>query len=96
MELEGNISEFMEHHGECSMQDIVDHFGTPEKYAEEYLAANECDERLQQTKRSKHLSLFIVASILVVVLIIGVTAVTLYKEHSHTLGYYHEYILSEK
>ena len=95
-ELEGNISEFLEHHADSSIQDIVDHFGSPEKYAEEYFAANECDERLQQMKRGKRLTFFNVASVLLIILIICVAAFIICKENSRTAGYYYEYILSEE
>lgn len=95
-ELEGNISEFLEHHADSSIQDIVDHFGSPEKYVEEYFAANECDERLQQMKRGKLLSCFNVASVLLIILIICAAAFIICKENSRTAGYYYHYVLTEE
>lgn len=38
-ELRQNISEYVDEHPNCSIEDVINHFGTPEQFADEYILA---------------------------------------------------------
>lgn len=88
-ELESNLSDFVEQYPDSTMTDIIEHFGSPGKFTDEYILAMDEPERQRIVQKSKWMKRLILLAALLILLIISVTAVWIIHENSRNLSYYY-------
>lgn len=65
-ELQNSLSDFFEDNPEHSMEDILEHFGSPEKFADEYLLAMDRAERSNLLRIAKWIKITVCVSITII------------------------------
>lgn len=88
-ELESNLSDFLEQYPDSTITDIVEHFGSPEKFADEYILAMDESRRRGILRKSKWIKRMIFIAALLILLVITVTAVWIVHENSQDVTVYY-------
>ncbi|MBQ5321302.1 MAG: hypothetical protein J6K88_04515 [Oscillospiraceae bacterium] len=68
-ELEGAISEYAEENPDKTIEDLINRFGAPQKYAEEYITEMPAAEKTRILRKGRTILTGIVVSILTITLI---------------------------
>ena len=89
MELQNNLSDFLDGHPECTMDDVLSHFGTPEKFADEYILAMEVADRQKILRKTKLVKKGVCTGVAMVILIVMATAILIVHENSQSVGDYY-------
>jgi len=95
-ELQNNISDFLDKDSERTMEDVLIHFGPPEKFADEYILAIDTKNRQKMLHKAGQVRKTICIGISVMVLIIAVAAFMIVRENSRTAGYYYTDTITEQ
>lgn len=88
-EIRNNLSEFLDDNPECTMEDVLDHFGPPEKFADEYLLAMDNNDRINVFRKAGCVKKTICVGIAAIVLIVAIATVWIVHENSQTVGYFY-------
>lgn len=88
-ELQSNLSDFLETHPECTMDHVRAYFGSPEKFADEYLLALDAADRQKLFRKAKWVRKVVFIGTVIVVLVITVAAIWIVNENSRSAGYYY-------
>lgn len=93
-ELKSDLLDFLNDHPDSTLENIYQHFGTPETFASEYILAMDNEQRQKLIHRSKWNKRCVLAGAILIVLIIFTAAVWIVHENSqHVLLYYSEEII---
>lgn len=87
-EIRNNLSEFLDDRPECTMEDILKHFGPPEKFADEYLLAMEDAERRTILHKAKWIKLAVCFGTAMIILIVAIAAIWIVYENSQSVIHY--------
>ena len=93
-ELKNDLLDFLENHPDSTLENIYQHFGTPETFASEYILAMDNEQRQELINRSKWNKRCVLAGVILIVLIIFTAAVWIVHENSQDVAaYYREEII---
>lgn len=87
--LKNSLSDFLDEKSDCTMDDVVEHFGSPEKFTDEYVLAMDAADRQNILHKVKWFKRTIGIGIAVVVLIVVTAAIWVVCENSRMVGYYY-------
>ncbi len=93
-ELRHNISEYIDEYPNSTIEDVIDHFGTPEKFADEYILAMDENARKEAIYKAGLIKKSIFITLAIMLLIITTTAIWIICENSQTAGYYYEEVIN--
>lgn len=88
-ELKNNLSDFLNANPDCTMEHVLHHFGTPNRFLDEYLLALEEKERVNAFRKARHIRNAVYAGIAAIILIIAIAAACIVHENSRTAIYYY-------
>lgn len=88
-ELQNNLSDFLENNPERTMEDVLEHFGFPEKFADEYLLVMDDKDRMNALHKARWVRKTICVGVATIVLIVAIASVWIVRENSQTVGYYY-------
>ncbi len=89
-DLKSNIAEYFDEYPEAEMSDIINHFGTPDLFASEYVASLEDAELNKKVHKSKWIKRGVIIAVAVVVLLTAITTIWVIAENSQDAGYYYQ------
>ncbi len=90
-ELQNNISDFLDENPNSTYDNFISHFGTPQKFADEYILSVDEDTRKKAIHKTKWIKRCIIIGISVIILIALITAIWIICENSQTvITYYSE------
>lgn len=92
MDIESSLSDYSDEHPNCTIDDIVQHFGTPEKFADEYILALDEKSREKLLSKAKWLKWGFLIGIVIFLIIVAIAAIWIIFENSQIAGYYYEHI----
>ena len=88
-EIRNNLSKFLEDNPECTMDDVLGHFGSPEKFADEYLLAMDNTDRINVFRKTGWVKKTICIGVAGIVLIVAIATAWIVRENSQTAGYFY-------
>lgn len=88
-ELQNNLSDFLADNPEHTMENVLEHFGSPEKFADECLLAMDEAGRRNILHKTKWIKKVVCVGIAAVVLIIAIAAIWIVRENSQSVIYYY-------
>ncbi len=92
-DLKNHLFDYFDDNPCSTFEDITNHFGAPEKFADEYLLAMDKDARKKAIQKTKWVKWSFLVGVTAIVFIIAVTAVWMLIEISQKREYhYYEYI----
>mgnify|MGYP002510574518 CR=1 FL=1 len=95
-DLKNHLLEYFNDNPGSTLEDIINHLGAPEKYADEYLLVIDTTTRKRVIHKTKLIKYSILSGIAAIVLIIAVTAVMiLFKISQVRVYYYEEYVTDD-
>ncbi len=95
-DLKGHLFDYFDDNPDSTFEDITNHFGAPEKFADEYLLSMDETARKKTLQKNRWVKWSILAGITTIVLITAVTAVGMLIEISQKrVHYYHEYVTED-
>ena len=68
-DLKSNIAEYFDEYPEAEMSDIINHFGTPDLFASEYVASLEDAELNKKVHKSKWIKRGVIIAVIAVILL---------------------------
>ena len=86
--LERNVRDYIDENPDCQFEDVVNHFGTAEAFAAEYLSGMEDQEMIRRIRKSKWIKLTIIFAAIAAVAVIAVGTVAITLENSRSAIYY--------
>ena len=89
VELQNNLYEFLENNPEHTMEDVLEHFGSPERFADEYLLAMDNYDRINAFRKTKWIRKMLCIGVATIVLIVAIATVWIVCENSQTVGYFY-------
>lgn len=96
-ELQNNLSDFLEDNPEYTMKDVMEHFGSPEKFSDECLLAMDEAGRRNILSKTRWIKKVVCVGIATAVLIIAIAAIWIVSENSQSAAhYYYEEIIELK
>ncbi len=96
MDLKNNLSDYLEENPDSTMEDVMQHFGSPEKFADEYVLAMDDKLRKKTVFKAKCVKRSVLIGVIVIVLTVVITAAWIITENSQTAGvYYSEGIIED-
>lgn len=94
-DLESSISDYLAENPNSTLNNITQHFGEPEQFAIEYLAAMNDSERNKIISRAKWIKRGIAIGVALLIIIAAITATLIIIENSKTaVHYYSEEIIN--
>lgn len=87
-ELQNNLSEFLDDNPEHTMDDVLEHFGSPEKFADEYLLAMDDRGRKVILHKTRCIKLAVCFGTAMAILIIAIAALWIVHENSQSVIHY--------
>ena len=91
-DLENHLFDYLNDNPDSTLEDVVDHLGPPEKFADEHLLAMDETARRKAIQKARWVKWSCLLGVAAIVLIIAVTAVGMLHEISQTrVYYYYEY-----
>lgn len=95
-DLQNHLFDYLDDNPGSTLEDIKNHLGLPEKFADEYLLVMDETTRKKAIHKTKWIKYGILSGIVSIVLIIAVTAVMMLVKISQTrVHYYNEYITED-
>jgi len=95
-DLKSHLLDYLEDNPDSTLEDLKNHLGSPEKFADEYLLAMDETTRKKALRRTKWIKYSILSGIASIVLIIAVTAIMMLVILSQTrVYYYNEYVTED-
>lgn len=94
-DLKSNLYDYIDENPNASYSDIVEHFGLPEKFSDEYILAMDDDTRKKLISKNKWLKLALSIGVTIFVIIATVTSIWIIVENSQTAGVYYSEGISE-
>ena len=95
-DLRSHLFDYFEDHPAATYEDITNHLGPPNKFADEYLLAMDETARKKAIQKTGWVKWSVLTGIATIVLIIAVTAVGMLIEISQKrVYYYHEYVTED-
>lgn len=92
-DLKNSLSDFLEENPDCAMEDITEHFGEPEQFADEYILAMDDAERRKLVNHSKWIKRVVLIGVVAVVLIVSATMIGVIQWNAeHKATYYEDEI----
>lgn len=88
-ELEGSLYDFFEQRPDGTTADIIQHFGSPESFADEYILAMDETTRQGVLHKSKWVKRIVFIAVLIIVLVVGAAAACIIRENSQHVGRYY-------
>ena len=88
-ELQNNISDFLDKDSGRTMEDVLSHFGSPEKFVDEYILAIDIENRQKMLRKAGQARRAVCVGISVIILIIAAAAFMIVRENSRTAGCYY-------
>lgn len=88
-DLQNSLSDFLDTRPDRTMDDVVEHFGSPEKFMDEYVLAMEPARRRKLLRKAKWFKRTVCIGIAVAVLIVATGTIWIVRENSRTVGYYY-------
>lgn len=93
-DLKSNIAEYFDEYPEAEMSDIINHFGTPDLFASEYVASLEDAELNKKVHKSKWIKRGVIIAVIAFILLTAITTIWVIAENSQTsVPYYSEDII---
>ena len=89
LELQSNLSDFLYVHPDCTMEDVLSHFGTPEKFADEYILAMDTVDRQIILQKGRFLKKVVCVGMIIVLLIVISAAAWIVHENAQSVGNYY-------
>lgn len=93
-ELQNSVEEFLEEHPNAAPSDIVQHLGTPEQIAHDYLSSLDERQLHDYVSRTKTIRR-VLAAMAIVVMILAAIFVLLYRNWKDNIYYYSNYNIYE-
>lgn len=94
-DLESNLCDYIDENPDASFNDLVEHFGLPEKFSDEYVLAMDDETRKQLISKNKLLKLVLSIGITIFLIIAIITSIWIIVENSQTAGVYYSEGVSE-
>ncbi len=95
-DLKSHLSDYLEDNPDSTLEDLENHLGSPEKFADEYLLATDETTRKKSIRKTKWIKYSILFGVISIVLIIAVTAIMMLVNLSQTrVYYYNEYVTED-
>lgn len=95
-DLKSHLFDYLDDNPDSTLEDIINHLGAPEKFADEYLLVMDETTRKKAIRKAKWIKYSILSGIASIVLIIAVTAVMmLIKISQIRVYYYNEYVTED-
>lgn len=92
-DLKSHLFDYFDDNPGSTYEDITNHLGPPEKFADEYLLVMEETTRKKAIQKNRWVKWSVLTGVAAIVLIIAVTAVWILVEVSQTRVYHsHEYV----
>lgn len=88
-DLRNSLSDFLDEHPECTMEDILLHFGCPEKFADEYIMTLDTAARQKLLHKEKSVKKIICLGVAIAVLVISIAAIVIVYENYTSVGSYY-------
>lgn len=89
-DLKSDIAEYLDEYPEAEMSDIINHFGTPDLFASEYVASLDDAELNKKVHKSKWIKRGIIIAVAAIVLLTAITTIWVIAENSQHTGYYYQ------
>ena len=90
-----HLCDYLDENPDSSFDNIVKHFGAPEKFADEYILALDEDTRKKLMSKTRWIKKGIIIGIAVIILMAIVTATWIIIENSQEVGVYYSEGISE-
>lgn len=87
-DLQNSLSDFLDTRSECTMEDVFLHFGSPEKFADEYIITLDTAARQKLLHMEKSIKRIIFLGVAVTVLAVTVAAFWIAYENSLSVPRY--------
>lgn len=87
-ELENNISDYIEENPQSATEDILKHFGEPEKFACEYILSMDENDIKKSVLKSKWIKRSVITGISLLILIAVITSAWIIHDNSKSAGVY--------
>lgn len=94
-DLKSHLYDYIDENPNASFDDIVEHFGLPEKFSDEYILAMEDDTRKKLISKNKWIKMAFLIGVTIFVIIVAVTSIWIIIENSQTAGVYYSEGISE-
>lgn len=94
-DLKSNLYDYIDENPDASFDAIVEHFGLPEKFSDEYILAMDDKTRKQLVSKNKLLKLVFSIGVAILLIIAIVTSIWIIVENSQTAGVYYSEGISE-
>ncbi len=96
-DLKNHLLDYLDDNPDSTLEDIINHLGSPEKYADEYLLVIDETTRKKTIHKAKWIKYSILSGIATIVLIIAVTATMILFKISQirVYYYYNEYVTED-
>lgn len=88
-ELQSNLSDFLSVHPDCTMEDVLSHFGSPEKFADEYILAMDSIGRQTMLQKGRFFKKVVCVGMTLVLLIVISAAAWIVHENAQSVGDYY-------
>ena len=88
-DLKNYLYDYIEENPDSSFDDIVHHFGEPDKFADEYILAMDDMTRKKLISKSKWIKRIVIIGVIAVFVIAVITAIWIITENSKTAGVYY-------
>lgn len=88
-ELKDNLYDFLKDNPGYTMEHVLNHFGTPQRFLDEYLLALEEKDRINVFHKTRHLRFAVYVGIAAIIFIIAIAAIWVVHENSRTAIYYY-------
>lgn len=88
-DLKNYLYDYIEEKPDSSFEDIVHHFGEPDKFADEYILAMDDMTRKKLISRNKWIRRTVIIGVIAVFVIAVITAIWIITENSKTAGVYY-------
>ena len=93
-DLKSNIAEYFDEYPEAEMSDIINHFGTPDLFASEYVASLEDAELNKKVHKSKWIKRGVIIAVIAFIVIIAAAAtVMIIKNNQESAPYYYQDVI---
>lgn len=89
-DLKSDIAEYLDEYPEAEMSDIINHFGTPDLFASEYVASLDDAELNKKVHKSKWIKRGIIIAVAAIVLLTAITTIWVIAENHKTADYYYQ------
>ena len=93
-DLKSDIAEYLDEYPEAEMSDIINHFGTPDLFASEYVASLDDAELNKKVHKSKWIKRGVVIAVAAVIVIIATAATIMtIKNNQESAPYYYQDVI---